>query len=356
MANLKVRHLVKAAGHYYWQPTTALRQQGWKARRLPDSLEAAIAEAEKINGELDKWRLGNTDVSIVPVINSVSALIAAYKLSSNYTKLADNTREGYDHSLALIEKWAGNVPLEGVTRKAMKDFFEKLSKRSEYTANATIRVLRLLFNFAVDRGDLLINPASRPGLLNLAPRDEVWTIEEIYKAVEVADERGYKNIGTAIMIAAFMAQREGDILKLNWSDYQSGAFLIRQNKTGAYIAVPVHPLLKQRLDTCAHRTGLVVRSDLTGKQYTKDAFCKRFDIIRREVCKEIPAFKRCKFMDLRRTAIVRLAEAGCTEAQISAVSGHKIDTCRRILETYLPRNSTMAKAAIDKLTVFLPAA
>lgn len=356
MANLKVRHLVKVAGHYYWQPSAALRQQGWKARRLPDSLEAAIAEAEKVNDELDKWRSGNVEVKSVPVINSVAALISTYKLSRNYTKLGENTREGYDYSLELIQKWAGNVPLEGVTRKAMHDFFEKLRKKSDYTANATIRVLRLLFNFAVDRGDLVVNPISRPGLLYIPPRGEVWTPEEVFKAVEIADERGYSNVGTAIMIAAFMAQREADILKLDWKDYQSGAFLIKQNKTGAYIAVPVHPLLQQRLNACPYKNGLVVRSDLTGKQYTKDAFCKRFDIIRREVCKEIPEFNRCKFMDLRRTAIVRLAEAGCTEAQISAVSGHKIDTCRRILETYLPRNSTMAKAAIDKLTVYLPAA
>lgn len=89
--------------------------------------------------------------------------------------------------------------------------------------------------------------------------------------------------------------------------------------------------------------------DKVNKPYTQDAFTHRFDEVRKEVCKKIPEASRCKFMDLRRTAIVRLAEANCTEAQISAVSGHKIDTCRRILETYLPRNSQMAKAAITKL-------
>ncbi|MCP4392938.1 MAG: hypothetical protein GY804_01515 [Alphaproteobacteria bacterium] len=55
-------------------------------------------------------------------------------------------------------------------------------------------------------------------------------------------------------------------------------------------------------------------------------------------------------MDLRRTAVVRLAEAGATEAQIAAVTGHKIETTRQILETYLPRTSDMAEAAITKLT------
>lgn len=356
MANLKVRHLVKKNSGYYWQPSTALRKQGWKCRRLADTLEAAIAEAEKLNTELDKWRTGSVEVSTVPVINSISSLIASYKKSKNYRKLANNTRDDYDYRLDLIEKWAGKVPAEGITRKSVQDFWEKLARKSEWKANATIRVLRLLLNYAVDVEILKINPAARPGLISITPRNVVWNTEEIFASVKSADSLGYYNIGTAILIGAFMAQREADILKLDWKDYQNGAFLIRQNKTSAYIAVPVHPILKERLDTYSNKTGLVIKSDLNGKQYTKDAFTHRFDLIRKQVCKKYPEMSRCKFMDLRRTAIVRLAEAGCTEAQISAVSGHKIDTCRRILETYLPRNSTMAKDAITKYEAYLPAA
>jgi integrase len=32
-----------------------------------------------------------------------------------------------------------------------------------------------------------------------------------------------------------------------------------------------------------------------------------------------------RFADLRRTAIVRLAEAGCTGPEISAIRGHQLD-------------------------------
>jgi integrase len=53
--------------------------------------------------------------------------------------------------------------------------------------------------------------------------------------------------------------------------------------------------------------------------------------------------------DLRRTAMVRMAEAGAADIEIAAVSGHDIEATRRILETYLPRNSAMARAAIRKL-------
>lgn len=56
-----------------------------------------------------------------------------------------------------------------------------------------------------------------------------------------------------------------------------------------------------------------------------------------------------QYRDLRRTLIVRLAEAGVDLPGIAAVSGHKIETCKKILETYLPRTGKMASAAIETL-------
>ena len=53
--------------------------------------------------------------------------------------------------------------------------------------------------------------------------------------------------------------------------------------------------------------------------------------------------------DLRRTAAVRLAEAGATVPEIAAVTGHSIDRTERIMEVYVPRTRAMAVAAIEKL-------
>ena len=53
--------------------------------------------------------------------------------------------------------------------------------------------------------------------------------------------------------------------------------------------------------------------------------------------------------DLRRTAAVRLAEAGATAPEIAAVTGHSIDRTERILEVYVPRTKAMATATITKL-------
>lgn len=356
MANIKVRHFVERNGNYYWQPSTALRQQGWKPRKLASDLAAAMVEANKINDELDRWRAGGTEISAVPVVNSVKSLINAYQRSNRYLEKGERTRQDYDYRLKIIENWAGSVPVAAITPKAVEDLWISLAKKSKYKANATIRILRLILFYAMNPlGWIQFNPASRPQLATIPPRSVVWETEELLECIKVADELDYFNVGTAIMLSAFLAQRESDILSLTWDSYVNGAFFVRQHKTGAYICVPAHPILQERLAQYSNRTGLIIKSDLDGKQYTQSAFIHRFGIIRKKVCERFPEFKRCQFLDLRRTAIVRLAEAGCTEAQISAVSGHKIDTCRRILETYLPRNSHMAKAAIDKYSDYLPA-
>jgi integrase len=51
--------------------------------------------------------------------------------------------------------------------------------------------------------------------------------------------------------------------------------------------------------------------------------------------------------DLRRAAMVRMAEAGATTAKIAAVSGHTIDQMARILDTYIPRRGEVAAGAIE---------
>lgn len=51
--------------------------------------------------------------------------------------------------------------------------------------------------------------------------------------------------------------------------------------------------------------------------------------------------------DLRRTGIVRVAEAGCPTPSIAAVSGHSIDYCQRIIDTYLPRRTEVALKGIE---------
>jgi hypothetical protein len=56
------------------------------------------------------------------------------------------------------------------------------------------------------------------------------------------------------------------------------------------------------------------------------------------------------FHDLRGTAVTRLAVVGCTEAEISSITGHSLRDIRSILDShYLHRDPALAESAIRKL-------
>jgi hypothetical protein len=56
------------------------------------------------------------------------------------------------------------------------------------------------------------------------------------------------------------------------------------------------------------------------------------------------------FHDLRGTAVVTLARAGCNEVEIYSITGHKPGDVRAILTAhYLPRDAEVASNAIAKL-------
>jgi hypothetical protein len=57
-------------------------------------------------------------------------------------------------------------------------------------------------------------------------------------------------------------------------------------------------------------------------------------------------------MDLRRTAVVHLARAGCSVPEIAAITGHSISRTVSILEVYLPRDAQMAAVGIAKLAAW----
>ena len=97
-----------------------------------------------------------------------------------------------------------------------------------------------------------------------------------------------------------------------------------------------------------------VISEETGLPYNADNFRHVFAEIRAaagidEIGRQHGIEGGLLFMDLRRTAVVHLARAGCSVPEIAAITGHSVSRTVSILDVYLPRDSEMAAAAIAKL-------
>lgn len=356
MTHLKIRHLVakkQKAGHalYYWQPPKALREMGFLPRRLAErtnDLAEAITEAERLNAELDAWRAGLLPQVLKPY--TIPWLIKQYRADESFTDLKPKTQQGYNQCLKEIEAWsqrAGHPPIKTVERRHTKEFYRSMAA-TPHKANAVLRVLRILMHFAVDEGYLDSNPAEKIRLKGCKPRDAVWKPQEITNFCRMACDEGRPSMALAVLLAANLGQREGDIIRLTWAQYGSQGISLRQGKTNAFVCVPVSEELRVALDKAPRTSPTILVSETTGRPYQAYNFGHVF----REIARKAGIGDHLRFMDLRRTAVVWLAEAGCEIYEIAAITGHSLSRTVDIMEVYLPRNRVMARNAIAKLNEY----
>jgi integrase len=352
MGKFKVRYLVikpQKGGHllFYWQPARVLRQLGFNTRRLAERtnrLEDAIAEAEQLNRELDAWRDG-VDKSISEP-GTLPWLIKLYRSTELYGNLATKTQRSYEQGIVLLETWSkerGHPPLGGLQTRHVRELLAGIPRPA--MRHLAYRTLRLLLSFAVAEGHLQRNPARGLRIKGLRPRETYWRAEQLSTLVETAQANGHPSLALAAVLAVNLGQREGDILRLAWSQYEAGTFTLRQTKTKRLVSIPATAELRDVLAQAPRQSPTIVIAEATGQPYKEDHFRHEFARIR-----ELAGLPNAlRFMDLRRTAVVRLGEAGCSIPEIAAVTGHTIDRTARILEVYLPRTAPMARAAVTRL-------
>jgi integrase len=118
---------------------------------------------------------------------------------------------------------------------------------------------------------------------------------------------------------------------------------LRQGKTGRRVNVPVTRRLRAILDN-TKRKGTVILTNKRGLPWKPNAFRTTW----RRACHEAK-ITGLHFHDLRGTAVTRLAEAECSNAEIASITGHSMHDVGAILDKYLARTDKIAMTAIAKL-------
>jgi integrase len=248
-------------------------------------------------------------------------------------------------ALRAIEEWCGPHPPRAVTRKAIKAWQRHLiATRSQAIANIVLTRLHKLMEMARDEGLVEVNPASRLGMVKVGGNREPWLREEIARARSKAIELGRPSIALAVLLAANLGQREADILKLSRSRYDAaaGLFDITQQKTTKRILIPATLELRAALDAAPTTSPVFVISEATGAPYRSSTFMHLF----RHICRDAGLPDDRQFRDLRHTMATMLGEAGCTDEEIRAITGH---ADRAVVARYVRPNTAMARNAIAKL-------
>lgn len=281
----------------------------------------------------------------------------------------------------MRDDW-GDIAARAITRQEIMAI-KKRMLGTPRKANQILSLLQILLARAKDQGIVSENVAERFGRLRIPSRVQIWS----YEMEDAFVERARPTLQLAYMLLLYTVQRPSDVLSMDASliSERNGRLFIalRQSKTGTLLDVPIHERLASRIrermrqieQETPGRTGrrvgrtgspaprLLVPSP-TGRPWARRNFSRAWDQVVRQM-----AFSTAKQLfkegltkdevrahlqenhrqrrDLRRTGIVRLAEAGATTPQIASISGHGIDYCQRIIDTYLPRRTEVAIAGMQ---------
>jgi integrase len=282
-------------------------------------------------------------------------LIDDYFDSGHFTqRLAERTRADYQKLGRAFRAKFGKVPIafwrDPRSRKKLRKFRDALAVASPRQADYMWSFMSTVFSLAVDDGELAVNPCARGGRLYDGTRvDKIWSPEQIDAMLGI---EGYTHLRLPLMIALWTGLHQGDILKLDWSEYD-GAFLrVNQRKGRRHghkpkiLEVPIAPELKAVLDPERLDIGPICRSS-EGKPWTANGFRSSWQ----KAAKAANVHRQVTFNDFRGTAVTRLYSSGVPKKDIGIFTGHRDAEINDILERhYLHREQrTEGIAAIEKL-------
>jgi integrase len=246
---------------------------------------------------------------------SIDALVITYFNSPTFLALSQSTQSTYRGILEGFTREHGAKPLTPLTRRHLEAMLAR-KMRTPAAANHWLRLIKTLMRFAVREQLRADDPARDIEYIKRRSAGfHTWTEDEI------ARFESFHPVGSkarlALGLLLYTAQRRSDVIRMGRQHVRTGVVHMRQQKTGAMLAIPVHPALQAILDATPgeHLTFLVTEY---GKPFTAPGFGNWF----RDRCDEAGLPKHCAAHGLRKAACRRLAEAGCSANVIASISGH----------------------------------
>jgi integrase len=283
---------------------------------------------------------------IAPPTGVLQALLFRFQESAEFQHgIEERTRRDYIKQIKRIEQAFGDFPIKGINDPRATSIFlewrDKLAQTSLRQADYAYGTLSRVLSWALKRRLITTNPCAGGGKLYHGSRaNKIWHDEEVSRFLRTAPPY----LRLAMLLAINTGQRQGDLLRLPWSAYDGTVIKLRQRKTGAYVPIPVADALKDALDTAPRRSPIMLTNS-DHKPWSESGFQGAWGkaVMRAGI-------RGLTFHDLRGTAVVTLARAGCNEVEIYSITGHKPGDVQAILTAhYLPRDAEVASNAIAKL-------
>lgn len=286
-------------------------RKGTTRIRLPDNPDSeAFAEAY--------WAC-RSGKRRAPVTTSWDALITQYLGSETFLALAPGTRENYRRHCDDIRAKNGPKDMRTFRRKhaiAARDALAATWSK----ANDRVSVLSNLCKLAVDNEWIDRNPVT--DIVKLKGGEyRPWPAAKLKAFETCCTTTGNETARTGYELMLGTGQRIGDCANMEWADFDGEYMAVVQEKTGTKIWVYCPKRLQAYLSSLPKRGRYILARNLT-QPLGKRAVQKAIEEVR-QLIDAMVGDDRLVPHGWRYNAAVELSEAGCSDAEIQSVTGHK---------------------------------
>lgn len=302
--NLNLKHLRREKdGRLY------VRRNGRSVRltSAPSSAEF-IAEYAAALAKLDVKR----GMPKITGKGSLSWLCQTYFQSREWAGFAPATQTGKRGILEAVCQLHGDKPVALMEARHVKMLRDE--KKSAGAANKRLKVLRRLFQWAVEEELLSRNPAANvTRVRNKSDGYHSWTVDEV-RQFEKAHAPGTRP-RLALALLLYTGARRGDVVRMGPEMVKDGWMSFVTDKNGTEVTIPISPDLQEHINLCDRSASTYLQTAFR-KPYTAAGFGNAF----REWC-NAAGLQNCSAHGLRKAGAALAAERGATEAELNAIFG-----------------------------------
>lgn len=182
----------------------------------------------------------------------------------DYLKIRHNLKENTLHDYkrcieGALEDWL-DKPLTAITKDMVEQRHQKLGKKSAARANNTMRVLRALFNFALERYEdnkgkavIQVNPVNRlsktRGWYEVKRRQTLLTPTQLRPWFEATHKLNNEVTRDYLHFLLFTGLRRSEASRMTWDDvdFNEKVFLIPETKNNEPHRLPMSVFLEELL-------------------------------------------------------------------------------------------------------------
>jgi integrase len=274
---------------------------------------------------------------------TIGDLVARYYRSADWQRPGERTRHSFRLVIDRFREQLADVPVRQFGYEQASAVMAKMADRPE-AGNKLRKLLKRVWDEGMRLEQVTVNPWALVRPFRTKGGYHSWTEEEIdrFKACYPVGTR--ERLALALMLNT--AQRRSDAIRLGPQNLKAGRLVFTQRKTGKALDMPVIGELREAMAgfEAGHLCFLVT---VQGRPFTDAGFGNWFA----DACKAAGVPGRAH--GLRKAAARRLAEAGASQQEIKAWTGHSSDA-EVARYTQAANQARLADSAAGKLANLNP--